>query len=98
MVEEAKSCFKNPSQSIKNEEIVLKGKGFFDCIENGDVSSNSIFIVQDCWNSLSLEQKASLIAQGGAATESVCREVFAGNEYVEEICSYVYMIVHVFEK
>ena len=71
---------------------------FFDCIENGDVSSNSIFIVQDCWNSLSLEQKASLIAQGGAAAESVCREVFAGNEYVEEICSYVYMIVHVFEK
>ena len=98
MVEEVKSCFKNPSQSINNEEIVLKGNGFFDCIENGDVSSNSIFVVQNCWNNLSLAQKASLIAQGGAAAESVCRKVFAGNEYVEEICSYVYMIVHVFEK
>ena len=54
MVEEVKSCFKNPSQSINNEEIVLKGNGFFDCIENGDVSSNSIFVVQDCWNNLSL--------------------------------------------
>ena len=36
MVEEVKSCFKNPSQSINNKEIVLKTATheFFDCIYN----------------------------------------------------------------
>ncbi len=51
MVEEVKSCFKNPSQSINNEEIVLKKANheFFDCIYNNYVSSGSVEEIKNCF-------------------------------------------------
>ena len=99
MVEEVKSCFKNPSQSINNEEIVLKGYELFDCIQNNinNDEENSVFNVQHCWNSLSIEEKAILISKGADAVDSICRDVFAESQYKESICHFIVIIIHSFE-
>ncbi len=95
MVEEVKSCFKNPSQSINNEEIILKENetDFFECVHNTeDENFNfSIIDVQNCWENLLLKDKIIIIS-----VDSLCRNYFC--EHQEEFCSIIYQIIHSFEK
>ena len=101
MVEEVKSCFKNPSQSIKNEEIVLKeNNDFFECVHNTeDENFNfSIIDVQNCWENLLLKDKIIIISAGADLINTLCNNYFDGCEHQEEFCSIIYQIVHSFEK
>ena len=65
-VEEVKSCFKNTSKSINNEEIILKENetDFFECVHNTeDENFNfSIIDVQNCWENLLLKDKIIIIS------------------------------------
>ena len=102
MVEEVKSCFKNPSQSINNEEIVLKENetDFFECVHNTeDENFNfSIIDVQNCWEKLLLKDKIIIISAGADLVNTFCINYFDGCENQEEFCSVIYQIVHSFEK
>ena len=101
MVEEVKSCFKNPSQSINNEEIVLKeNNDFFECVHNTeDENFNfSIIDVQNCWENLLLKDKIIIISAGADLINTLCKDYFDGCENEEEFCSIIYQIVHSFEK
>ena len=100
MVEEAKSCFKNPSQSIKNEEIVLKEKenDFFSCIHDKIYYNITNLEVQECWDDLSLEKKIAIISGGVDVVDVLCRQTFSNCILQEEICSIVKMFVYSFEK
>ncbi len=102
MVEEVKSCFKNPSQSINNEEIILKENetDFFECVHNTeDENFNfSIIDVQNCWEKLLLQDKIIIISAGADLVNTFCINYFDGCENQEEFCSVIYQIVHSFEK
>ena len=102
MVEEVKSCFKNPSQSINNEEIVLKENetDFFECVHNTeDENFNfNIIDVQNCWEKLLLKDKIIIISAGADLVNTFCINYFDGCENQEEFCSVIYQIVHSFKK
>ena len=96
MVEEVKSCFKNPSQSINNEEIVLKKANheFFDCIYNNYVSSGSVEVIQNCFFSKLKDTERLIFWNNGADTiDQYCRYIFSDNEFVEEICPFLYNFI-----
>ena len=102
MVEEVKLCFKNPSQLINNEEIILKENetDFFECVHNTeDENFNfSIIDVQNCWEKLLLKDKIIIISAGADLVNTFCINYFDGCENQEEFCSVIYQIVHSFEK
>jgi hypothetical protein len=102
MVEEVKSCFKNPSQLINNEEIILKENetDFFECVHNTeDENFNfNIIDVQNCWEKLLLKDKIIIISAGADLVNTFCLNYFDGCENQEEFCSVIYQIVHSFEK
>ena len=102
MVEEVKSCFKNPSQLINNEEIILKENetDFFECVHNTeDENFNfNIIDVQNCWESLLLKDKIIIISAGADLINTFCINYFDGCENQEEFCSVIYQIIHSFEK
>ena len=96
MVEEVKSCFKNPSQSINNEEIVLKTATheFFDCIYNKYVSSGSVEEISNCFFKLPDADRLKMWDKGADAINEYCRDIFSDSELLEEICPYLYNFLY----
>ena len=102
MVEEVKSCFKNPSQLINNEEIVLKDTStffFFDCLDKYNLHVDDLFDkVKRCWDKLPIEYKLIIITAGADLVDPFCREKFKYYDNVDEMCSVMYQIIHSYEK
>ena len=99
MVEEVKSCFKNTSKSINNEEIVLKTglHDFFDCIYNKYKSGDLEIINDYCYLYIPIQDLENMWGEGADAIDAICRDVFAESQYKESICHFIVIIIHSFE-